>query len=151
MTLNINADGYFPLRRGTRAIIRPTSLSGVANRYVDLQLGGADGADIPDGGRLPTENTVAAVDLERPEIRLADPSTGRVTLGGVDLRRLSLDDVADTVGVVAQDTYLLHASVRDNLLHARPEADDDEPVPSGPGQPVHPGRDVGRDPAQLGL
>jgi phospholipid/cholesterol/gamma-HCH transport system substrate-binding protein len=65
VTLKIDAEGYHPLRRGTRAIIRQTSLSGVANRYVDLQLGGADGAKIPDGGTLPTENTSAAVDLDQ--------------------------------------------------------------------------------------
>ncbi len=65
VTLHIDADGYHPLRRGTRATIRQTSLSGVANRYVDLQLGGADGADIADGGRLPTESTAAAVDLDQ--------------------------------------------------------------------------------------
>jgi phospholipid/cholesterol/gamma-HCH transport system substrate-binding protein len=65
VTLKIDAEGYHPLRRGTRAIIRQTSLSGVANRYVDLQLGGADGATIPDGGMLPTENTSAAVDLDQ--------------------------------------------------------------------------------------
>ena len=65
VVLKIDADGYHPLRRGTRAIIRQTSLSGVANRYVDLQLGGAEGADIPDGGRLPTESTSAAVDLDQ--------------------------------------------------------------------------------------
>ena len=65
ITLKIDADGYHPLRRGTRAIIRQTSLSGVANRYVDLQLGGAGGADIPDGGTLPTESTSAAVDLDQ--------------------------------------------------------------------------------------
>ncbi|CAN5133467.1 hypothetical protein BH20ACT16_BH20ACT16_14460 [soil metagenome] len=65
VTLNIDADGYHPLRRGTRAIIRQTSLSGVANRYVDLQLGPEDGADIADGGALPTESTAAAVDLDQ--------------------------------------------------------------------------------------
>ena len=65
VTLKIDAEGYHPLRRGTRAIIRQTSLSGVANRYVDLQLGGADGAKIPDGGMLATENTSAAVDLDQ--------------------------------------------------------------------------------------
>ncbi|MDP1848868.1 MAG: MlaD family protein, partial [Solirubrobacteraceae bacterium] len=65
VTLNIDGDGFAPLRRGTRAIIRQASLSGVANRYVDLQLGGAEGADIPDGGRLATENTQAAVDLDQ--------------------------------------------------------------------------------------
>ena len=65
VTLDIDADGYHPLRRGTRAIIRQTSLSGVANRYVDLQLGPGDAADIPDGGRLPTQSTSAAVDLDQ--------------------------------------------------------------------------------------
>jgi len=65
VTLKISDGGYFPLRRGTRAIIRQTSLSGVANRYVDLQLGGARGTDIPDGGRLNTDSTEAAVDLDQ--------------------------------------------------------------------------------------
>src|SRR4051794_14529013 len=65
VTLNIDADGFHPLRRGTRAIVRQTSLSGVANRYVDLQLGGANGAKIADGGDLPTDSTEAAVDLDQ--------------------------------------------------------------------------------------
>ena len=64
VVMSIDAEGYQPLRRGTRALIRQTSLSGVANRYVDLHLGGADGAPIPDGGTLATENTQAAVDLD---------------------------------------------------------------------------------------
>jgi phospholipid/cholesterol/gamma-HCH transport system substrate-binding protein len=65
VTLHIDDAGYFPLRRGTRAIIRQTSLSGVANRYVDLQLGGARGAKIADGGQLATDSTEAAVDLDQ--------------------------------------------------------------------------------------
>ncbi|HUR83899.1 MAG TPA: MlaD family protein [Solirubrobacteraceae bacterium] len=63
--LKISDDGYLPLRRGTRAIVRQQSLSGVANRYVDLQLGGAAGAGIDDGGTLPTDSTEAAVDLDQ--------------------------------------------------------------------------------------
>ena len=47
ITLTRDDGDYAPLRRGTRAIIRQTSLSGVANRYVDLQLGGADGETSP--------------------------------------------------------------------------------------------------------
>lgn len=58
--------------------------------------------------------------------RLHDPASGRVTIDGTDLRDLRLADLADTVGVVTQETYLLHASVRENLLHARPHASDDE-------------------------
>ena len=65
VTLTINGDGYYPVRHDTRAIIPQASLSGVANRYVDLQLGGGDQADIDDGGTLPTTSTEAAVDLDQ--------------------------------------------------------------------------------------
>ena len=58
--------------------------------------------------------------------RLHDPTSGAVRLDGVDLRDLRLADVAAAVGVVTQETYLLHASVRDNLLHAKPDATDAE-------------------------
>ncbi|WP_459644358.1 ABC transporter ATP-binding protein [Kineococcus sp. NUM-3379] len=58
--------------------------------------------------------------------RLHDPTSGRVTVDGVDLRELSLDTLSRIVGVVSQETYLLHASVRENLRHARPGAGDEE-------------------------
>lgn len=58
--------------------------------------------------------------------RLRDPDSGAVLLDGVDLRDLALADLATAVGVVTQETYLLHASVRDNLRHARPDATDAE-------------------------
>jgi phospholipid/cholesterol/gamma-HCH transport system substrate-binding protein len=86
VTLHIDADGYHPLRRGTRATIRQTSLSGVANRYVDLQLGGGDRADIPDGGTLPTENTSAAVDLDQI-FDTFDPATRRGVQKSVEFLR----------------------------------------------------------------
>ncbi|HEX3278449.1 MAG TPA: MlaD family protein [Thermoleophilaceae bacterium] len=60
---NVN-DDFAPLRNGTRAIVRPTSLSGIANRYVDLQLGPQDGGDIPDGGHIGTDHTETAVELD---------------------------------------------------------------------------------------
>ncbi|TNM69676.1 ABC transporter ATP-binding protein [Streptomyces sp. NP160] len=58
--------------------------------------------------------------------RLHDPSRGRVLLDGVDLRDLSLAALASVVGVVSQETYLLHATVRENLRHAEPSATDAE-------------------------
>ena len=58
--------------------------------------------------------------------RLHDPTSGRVLVDGVDVRDVRLADLAQVVGVVSQDTYLLHASVRDNLRHARPGATDAE-------------------------
>jgi phospholipid/cholesterol/gamma-HCH transport system substrate-binding protein len=86
VTLNIDADGYHPLRRGTRAIIRQTSLSGVANRYVDLQLGGARGANIPDGGQLATDSTEAAVDLDQI-FDTFDPKTRAGTQKSIEFLR----------------------------------------------------------------
>ncbi|MCU7722447.1 ABC transporter ATP-binding protein/permease [Actinoplanes sp. KI2] len=58
--------------------------------------------------------------------RLYDPTAGRVTIDGVDLREMSLADVASIVGVVSQETYLLHTSVRENLRYARPDATDEQ-------------------------
>jgi ATP-binding cassette, subfamily B, bacterial len=58
--------------------------------------------------------------------RLYEPQRGRVTIDGVDVRNASLASLAATVGVVAQETYLFHASVRENLRFARPDATDEE-------------------------
>jgi ATP-binding cassette subfamily B protein len=58
--------------------------------------------------------------------RLHDPSAGRVLIDGVDVRSLPLADLASIVGVVSQETYLLHASVRENLRYAKPAATDEE-------------------------
>jgi ATP-binding cassette subfamily B protein len=56
--------------------------------------------------------------------RLYDPTQGRVTIDGVDIRDLDPEDLASVVGVVSQETYLVHASIRENLLLARPDADE---------------------------
>ena len=58
--------------------------------------------------------------------RLYEPQEGRVTIDGVDVRDATFASLAATVGVVSQETYLFHASVRENLRFARPEATDEE-------------------------
>ena len=58
--------------------------------------------------------------------RLYDPQRGRITIDGVDVRNASLASLASVVGVVSQETYLFHASVRENLRFACPEATDAE-------------------------
>src|SRR5215210_1594371 len=58
--------------------------------------------------------------------RLYDVSRGRITIGGVDIRDLTFEALSDLVGVVSQETYLFHESVRENLRFAKPEATDDE-------------------------
>jgi ATP-binding cassette subfamily B protein len=54
--------------------------------------------------------------------RLYEPEQGHVTIDGVDVRNASLASLAATVGVVSQETYLFHATVRENLRFARPDA-----------------------------
>jgi ATP-binding cassette, subfamily B, bacterial len=58
--------------------------------------------------------------------RLYDVDSGAVEIDGVDVRRIKLASLGEIIGVVTQETYLFHASVRDNLRYARPEATDTE-------------------------
>jgi ATP-binding cassette subfamily B protein len=58
--------------------------------------------------------------------RLYDVNEGSVKIDGVDIRDLSFASLARLVGVVSQETYLFHSSVRDNLRFAKPNATDDE-------------------------
>ncbi len=58
--------------------------------------------------------------------RLYDPTAGRICLDGHDLRDLSLDTLAQHIGMVTQETYLFHDTIAANLRYARPEATDDE-------------------------
>jgi ATP-binding cassette, subfamily B, bacterial len=58
--------------------------------------------------------------------RLYDATQGTVSIDGVDVRELTFESLAAAVGVVSQETYLFHATVRENLSFARPEATDEE-------------------------
>jgi ATP-binding cassette subfamily B protein len=54
--------------------------------------------------------------------RLYDVDHGSVEIDDVDIRRVSLESLGRTIGFVTQETYLFHATVRENLLYARPDA-----------------------------
>jgi ATP-binding cassette subfamily B protein len=58
--------------------------------------------------------------------RLYDVTSGAVLIDGHDVRDLQLESLGELVGVVTQETYLFHSSIRDNLQFAKPDADDDE-------------------------
>ncbi len=92
-----------------------------------LALDGID-LDVPAGTRvaLVGETGSGKTTLGSLVARLYDPTSGRVTIDGIDLRDMRLADVAALVGVVSQETYLLHATVRENLRYARPDATDRE-------------------------
>jgi phospholipid/cholesterol/gamma-HCH transport system substrate-binding protein len=65
-----------PLHEGTTAVIRQTSLSGIANRYVSLSLGPNSAPELPDGATVPAERTTTAVDLDQL-FNTLDPQTRR--------------------------------------------------------------------------
>ncbi|SCG63728.1 ATP-binding cassette, subfamily B [Micromonospora siamensis] len=95
--------------------------------------------DVPAGGSLALvgetgsgKSTIAAL-----LSRLHDPTAGRITIDGIDLRDLRLADLAAVVGVVSQETYLLHTTVRENLRYARPDATDAEIVEAARAAQVH--------------
>jgi phospholipid/cholesterol/gamma-HCH transport system substrate-binding protein len=64
LTLAID-ERYAPLRRGTHVTVRQASLSGVANRYLDLRLPSSRAPAIPEGGVIGQEDTTTAVDLDQ--------------------------------------------------------------------------------------
>ncbi len=58
--------------------------------------------------------------------RLWDVDSGSVTIDGHDVRDVTIESLGEAIGVVTQETYLFHASVRDNLRYAKPDATDAE-------------------------
>lgn len=84
--------------------------------------------DVPAGGSLALvgETGSGKTTLASLVSRLHDVDSGTVSVDGIDVRELALADLARIVGVVSQETYLLHASIRDNLRHARPDATDEQ-------------------------
>lgn len=84
--------------------------------------------DVPAGGSLALvgETGSGKTTLASLVSRLHDVDSGTVSIDGIDVRELALADLARIVGVVSQETYLLHASIRDNLRHARPDATDEQ-------------------------
>jgi ATP-binding cassette subfamily B protein len=85
-------------------------------------------AEIPAGTRtaLVGETGSGKTTLAYLVARLYEPERGCASIDGVDIRDLRLSSLAATVGLVSQETYLFHASIRENLRFACPEASDEE-------------------------
>src|SRR5207342_2830294 len=84
--------------------------------------------DVPAGSTLALvgETGSGKTTLASLIARLYDPSSGSVRVDGIDIRDMRLTDLAAVVGVVSQETYLLHTTVRENLRYAKPGATDAE-------------------------
>jgi len=85
-------------------------------------------AEIPAGTRTAVvgETGSGKTTLAYLLARLYEPERGRVSIDGVDIRDMTLESLAATVGMVSQETYLFHASIRENLRFACPQASDAE-------------------------
>ena len=69
--------------------------------------------------------------------RLYDVDSGAVEIDGHNVKDIALSALGELVGVVTQETYLLHSSVRDNLLYARPQATEEEIVAATKAAAIH--------------
>jgi ATP-binding cassette subfamily B protein len=121
---------------------RPQELSGVRGDvsfddvWFRYALEGEEGpwtlrgvtVDVPAGTRLGVvgETGSGKTTLGYLVARLYDAGRGTVAIDGTDVRDASFESLAATVGVVSQETYLFHASIRDNLRFASPDATDEE-------------------------
>jgi ATP-binding cassette subfamily B protein len=121
-----------PVQLRPKEVLGNVRFEGVAFRY------GANGDEawtlrdvdlvVPAGTRtaIVGETGAGKTTLGYLVARLYEPQEGRITIDGVDVRDASLASLAATVGVVSQETYLFHASVRENLRFACPDASDAE-------------------------
>ncbi len=104
----------------------PTRRKGLTNPDVllDISLSFSTGETVALVGASGSGKSTCARLLQR----FWDPDSGRITLNGIDIREIKVEELRDIVTVVPQDNYLFNLSVRENLLLAKPNATDEEIV-----------------------
>jgi ATP-binding cassette subfamily B protein len=119
-----------PEARDLRAVRGELQLEGVTYRYpgqerpalqdvsLELEPGKVVALVGPSGAGKTTLGAMV--------VRFVDPQEGRVLLDGVDVRDLTLATLGRSVGVVFQDPFLFHTTLRDNIRFGRPDATDEE-------------------------
>jgi len=119
-----------PVALPPEEVLGEVRMEGISFRYEPDAPWTLDGVNlvVPAGTRtaIVGETGSGKTTLGYLVARLYEPERGRVAIDGLDVRDMSLDSLAAIVGVVSQETYLFHASVRENLRFAKPDADDEE-------------------------
>ncbi len=69
--------------------------------------------------------------------RLYDVTSGAVRIDGHDVRDVTLESLGASVGVVTQETYLFHSTIRENLKYGRPDATDEELIAAAKAAAIH--------------
>jgi ATP-binding cassette subfamily B protein len=109
----------------------PATAHGGTIRFEDVSFGYQEGADVLRGVDFEVETGLTALvgasgagktTVLRLVSRAWDPRSGRITLGGADLRDLGTARTLDQVSIVFQDVYLIAGTLRENVLMAQPEA-----------------------------
>ena len=107
------------------------ALSGLNHRY-GRDAGGVGPLDltIPAGQKIGLVGASGAgkSTLVKLLLRFYDPERGRIEIDGQDIARVSQDSLRQAIGMVQQDSALLHRSVRENILYGRPEASEAEMI-----------------------
>ncbi len=70
-------------------------------------------------------------------MRLYDPSIGKITIGGVDIKEIPPHELRDNIGVVFQETYLFSGSIYENIAYARPNATPEEVIAAAKAANAH--------------
>ncbi len=69
--------------------------------------------------------------------RLYDVDSGEIEIDGHNVKNIALSSLGELVGMVTQETYLFHASVRENLLYAKPDATEEEMIAATTAAAIH--------------
>ncbi len=130
-----------PHNPAAESLTPSVSFEGVGFRYPGARRMVHDGLDfhVAAGERvgLVGPSGCGKSSVVRMLLRFFDPENGRVTIGGVDLREMSFEQIRSRISVVNQDTFLFHGTIGDNIRMGRPEASEEDVIAAAQAANIH--------------